>query len=108
MTDYQGNVSPGSTSEQINAAYDSKQDQIGWAYIIMASLTIVTTVGGIIINCIILIRTKVLEKCQNKNKAVKEPIKDQSLTRSKEYSMQKQDDSTMIQNNSIITEINLK
>jgi hypothetical protein len=63
MTDYQGGVPSGSTSEQINAAYNSKQNQIGWAYIIMASTTIVTTIGGIIINCLILIRTKLKEKC---------------------------------------------
>jgi hypothetical protein len=81
MTDYQGGVPPGSTSEQINATYNSKQNQIGWAYIIMASTTIVTTIGGIIINCLILIRTKLKEKCQNKNKAVKEPIKEKPPTR---------------------------
>jgi len=82
MTDYQGGVPPGFTSEQINAAYNSKQNQIGWAYIIMASTTIVTTIGGIIINCLILIRTKLKEKCQNKNKAVKEPIIEKPPARS--------------------------
>jgi hypothetical protein len=58
MTDYQGDRPPGLTSEEINAAYNSKQNQIGWAYIIMASTTIITTVGGIIINCLILITRK--------------------------------------------------
>ena len=82
MTDYQGGVLHESTSEEINAAYNSKKNQIGWAYIIMASTTIVTTIGGIIINCLILIRTKLKEKCQNKNKAVKEPSKEKLPTRS--------------------------
>jgi hypothetical protein len=58
MTDYQGGMPPGSNSEQINAAYNSKQNQIGWAYIILASTTIFTTIGGIIINFLTLIRTK--------------------------------------------------
>jgi hypothetical protein len=58
MTDYQGDRAPGLTSEEISAAYNSKQNQIGWAYIIMASTTIITTVGGIIINCLILITRK--------------------------------------------------
>ncbi len=82
MTDYQGGMPPGSTSEQINAAYNSKQNQIGWGYIILASTTIVTTIGGIIINCLILIRKKLKEKCQNKNKAVKEPITEKPPTKS--------------------------
>jgi hypothetical protein len=82
MSDYQGGVPSGFTYEQINAAYNSKQNQIGWAYIIMASTTIVTTIGGMIINCLILIRTKLKEKCQNKNKAVKEPIEEKPPTRS--------------------------
>ena len=63
MTDYQGDVSPAITSEQFNAAYNSKQNRIGWGYIIMASLTIVMTIGGIIINFLILIRTKLIGKC---------------------------------------------
>jgi hypothetical protein len=58
MTDYQGDMPTGLTSEEISAAYNSKQNQIGWAYIIMASTTIITTVGGIIINCLILITRK--------------------------------------------------
>jgi hypothetical protein len=58
MTDYQGDMPTGLTSEEINAAYNSKQNQIGWAYIIMASTTIIMTVGGIIINCLILITRK--------------------------------------------------
>jgi hypothetical protein len=63
MTDYQGDRPAGLTSEQINAAYNSKQNQIGWAYIIMASTTIVMTIGGIMINGILLIKAKILEKC---------------------------------------------
>jgi hypothetical protein len=63
MTDYQGDRPPGVTSEQTIAAYNSKQNQIGWAYIIMASTTIVTTVVGIIINCLILIKNKYKAKC---------------------------------------------
>ena len=63
MTDYQGDRPSGHTSEQINAAYNSKQNKIGWAYIILASTTIVLTLGGIIINCLILVRTKLKEKC---------------------------------------------
>ena len=63
MTDYQGDVSPAITSEQFNAAYNIKQNRIGWAYIIMASTTIVMTIGGIIINFLILIRTKLIGKC---------------------------------------------
>jgi hypothetical protein len=82
MTDYQGDWPAGFTSEQINDANNSKQNKIGWAYIIMASTTIVTTIGGIIINCLKLIRTKLIEKCQNNSKAVKEPISDQPPTRS--------------------------
>ena len=58
MTDYQSERQPGLTSEQITAAYNSKQTQIGWAYIIMASITVVTTIGGIIINSLILLGTK--------------------------------------------------
>jgi hypothetical protein len=58
MTEYQGDNPPGLTSEEINNAYNSKQNQIGWAYIIMASTTIIMTVGGIIINCLILITRK--------------------------------------------------
>jgi hypothetical protein len=58
MMDYQGDRPAGLTSEQINAAYNSKQNKIGWAYIIMASTTIVLTLGGIIINCLIFIRKK--------------------------------------------------
>jgi hypothetical protein len=58
MTDYQGDMPTGLTSEEINASYNSKQNQIGWAYIIMASTTIIMTVGGIIINCLILITRK--------------------------------------------------
>jgi hypothetical protein len=63
MTDYQGDLPPRLTSEQINAAYSSKQNKIGWAYIILASTTIVLTIGGIIINCLIFIRTKLKETC---------------------------------------------
>ena len=73
MTDYQGETPHGVTSEQIKAAYNSKQDQIGWAYIIMASTTIVTTLGGMIVNIIIVIREKLKGKCNKK--VVKEPIK---------------------------------
>ena len=63
MTDYQSEKMPGLTPEQNNAAFNSKQNQIGWAYIIMASLTIGITIGGIIVNCLILLRTKLKEKC---------------------------------------------
>jgi hypothetical protein len=38
----------------------------------MASTTIFITFGGIIINFVIIIRTKLNEKCQKLNKAVKE------------------------------------
>jgi hypothetical protein len=82
MTDYQGDWPPGFTAEQINATNNSKQNLIGWAYIIMASTTMVITIGGIIINCLKLIRTKLKEKCQNKSKAVKEPITEQQPKRS--------------------------
>ena len=74
MSDYQGDWPPGFTAEQIKVANNSKQNQIGWAYIILASTTIVTTIGGIIINFLILIRTKLIGKCKNNKKAVKEPI----------------------------------
>jgi uncharacterized membrane protein YcjF (UPF0283 family) len=51
-----------------------KQDKIGWAYIIMACLSIAVTIGTIIFN---LIRTAFLEIKQkyfkNKDKAVKGP-----------------------------------
>ena len=63
MTDYQGDRLDGLTSEQMNAAYNSKQNQIGWAYIIMASTTIVMAIGGVIISSLISIITKLKEKC---------------------------------------------
>ena len=62
MTDYQGDWPTGFTSEQINAANNSKQNKIGWAYIIMASTTILMTIGGIIINILLILRTKLQEK----------------------------------------------
>ena len=63
MTDYQSERTPGLTPEQINDALKSKQDLIGWAYIIMASLTIGITIGGILVNCLSLLRTKIKQKC---------------------------------------------
>jgi hypothetical protein len=74
MTDYQGGGLDGLTSEQMNASYNSKQNQIGWAYIIMASTTIVMAIGGVIISSLISIITKLKEKCYNLNKAVIAPI----------------------------------
>ena len=63
MTDYQSHKPAEITSEQFEAAYNSKQNQIGWAYIIMASTTILMTIGGIIINFLLTIRTKLQAKC---------------------------------------------
>ncbi len=60
MTDYQSEKPIGTTSEQINYAYNSKQEQIGWAYIIMGSLTITVTIGGIIINFLGIIKDKIM------------------------------------------------
>jgi hypothetical protein len=71
MTNYQGYMPSDVFSEQFNTAYNSKQNSIGWAYIIMASTTIATTIGGIFINCLIIIRTKLQGKCSKK--AVIEP-----------------------------------
>ena len=62
MTDYQADWPSGFTSEQINGANYSKQNKIGWAYIIMASTTILMTIGGIIINFLLIIRKKLQEK----------------------------------------------
>jgi hypothetical protein len=62
----------------------------------MASTTIVMTMGGIIINGLIIIKTKLKEKCKNNKKAAKEPIEEQVPARSDDYALQKQDDSTMI------------
>lgn len=72
MTDYQNETPEGLTAKEIDFAYDSKQNKIGLAYIIMASITIITTIGGIIINFLIYVRTKLKEKCLNK--AIKEEI----------------------------------
>jgi hypothetical protein len=44
----------------------------------MASTTIATSIGGILINGLILIIRKLNEKCWNKNKAVKAPIQERS------------------------------
>jgi hypothetical protein len=63
MTDCQSEREAGVTSEQFNAAYSSKQNRIGWAYITLASTTIVMTIGGILINFLLLIRTKLVGKC---------------------------------------------
>ena len=60
MTDYQSEKPIGKTSEQINSEYNSKQEQIGWAYIIMGSLTIAATIGGIIINFLGMIKDKIM------------------------------------------------
>lgn len=49
----------------------------------MASLTIVTAIGGVIVNFLILIRTKIKEKCSNK--AFKEPITEQPVIRHLDY-----------------------
>lgn len=59
MTDYQSEKPLGKTAEQINSEYNSKQEHIGWAYIIMGSLTIAVTIGGIIINFLGMIKDKI-------------------------------------------------
>lgn len=47
------------SEEQFKAAFDSKQHVIGWAYIILASLSIAVSIGGIIINIIATVINKI-------------------------------------------------
>ena len=59
MTDYSTETPAGVTAEQTNIAYNSKQNQIGWAYIKMANLTIAATIGGIIANIFATVKNKI-------------------------------------------------
>jgi hypothetical protein len=60
MTDYQSEISSGLTNEKTKSAFNRKQDQIGWAYIIMGSITIAVTIGGIIINFLGMLKNKIM------------------------------------------------
>ena len=82
MTDYQIERPKGVSEAEFAISVKSKQNQIGWAYIIMACVTIVTTIFGILFNVLTILAQK-CKALQERKKAKKQPAEHSPERKSK-------------------------